>query len=263
MLGRALSFYGKHFGAVLLTAAVALVPANLLMAGAVTYGLASMGAGGTAEARTHTQEVREKQRNPEGPAPTPEQSNTRAREALEGGSEFNADPLRYIAPLAYAVVIIVALLSAGLALAHAALVPLVLDLSVGAVTGPGRAWAVVASRFGAVASTTILGIGLVALGSLFCIVPGLVLALGFSFAIPVTLLEGLSGRAALERSWALMKGGRWLPVLLMLVLLALFTAAGSGAALLLPTGPWRIFVSALVRVVGYPLPLIGLVLLYP
>ena len=190
MLGTALALYNRHFGAILLTAAVALVPANLLMAGAVTLGVAGIGVGGADGARSHTQQVQEKRQDLPLKSLAPDERDARVRqlgrEAVEGKAAFDADKLRLIAALAYAVFVIVAILLAGLALAH----------------------------------------------------------------------------AALERSWALMKG-RWLPVTGMFALLVIFTALASGVAMAAPVGPWRIVISSAVRLVSYPLPLAGLILLYP
>ena len=49
--------------------------------------------------------------------------------------------------------------------------------------------AVVASRIGPLLATGVPGALLVALGALFFIVPGLVLAIGFSLAAPIVVLE--------------------------------------------------------------------------
>ena len=46
MLAQSLSLYRKHFGTLVFTCAVALLPANLLAAGAVVFGLASLSRGG-------------------------------------------------------------------------------------------------------------------------------------------------------------------------------------------------------------------------
>jgi len=127
--------------------------------------------------------------------------------------------------------------------------------------GPAHAWAVVGSRIAALFGTGLLGAVLVALGAVFFILPGLVLAVGFSLAPPLVVLEGLSGRAALERSWRLL-GGRWGQALLFWALIVVFSVLGSAAAALLPAGPWRPAASTLIRVLLYPLPLTGLVLLY-
>ena len=48
----------------------------------------------------------------------------------------------------------------------------------------------------------------------------------------------------------------------MWILIVAFTVLASGAARLLPPGPWRPIASALVRALLYPLPLTGLVLIY-
>src|SRR2546426_2279417 len=59
----ALAFYGRHFGALVLTCAIALLPATLLAAGAVTFSLAALGRGEVGEARSHNEQIREKQRD--------------------------------------------------------------------------------------------------------------------------------------------------------------------------------------------------------
>ena len=87
-----------------------------------------------------------------------------------------------------------AILVAGLSLGHAAVVPLVL----GTAAGPARAWAVAASRMKELIRTALVRVPLVALGMLFGVVPGAVLAMGFAFAMPVVICEGLWGRAALD-----------------------------------------------------------------
>ncbi|HXL40658.1 MAG TPA: hypothetical protein VN928_08905, partial [Myxococcales bacterium] len=136
MIAQSLSLYRRHFGTLVFTCAVALLPANLLAAGAVVYGLAFLSSGGLAEARTHTEQVQEKQRDlRESPPATSEARDERARQlgrdALEGNAGATLDALQFLrglVPVAYATAIAAALLLAGLFLAHAALVPLVLEL---------------------------------------------------------------------------------------------------------------------------------------
>lgn len=261
MLSEALSIYRRRFGALVLTCALALLPASLLMAGAVTLGLAGLGAGGLAEAPTHTGEIRQKQRDLREAPPAPEDSAARTRqlgrEAFEGGSAFDPGALRTLLTLALASFCAALLLLAGLWLAHAAATPLVL----GTAGGPAQAWAAVAPRLGALVGTALLGVPLVALGTLFLLAPGLVLAVGFALAMPVVMTEGLSGRAALERSWALSRGRRG-PILGMLALVAVFLALGSLLSMLAPAGPWRAVVAGALRLLAVPLPLAGLCLLY-
>jgi hypothetical protein len=283
MLAEAFSIYRRHFGALVLTAALALLPANLLMAGAVVFGLAGLGAGGVAETQTRAQQVQEQTRDrqedqqpralqeqpgdlPQKHPPAQADQAVRAREALRAAAPHhettvNAEPLRRALPIAYAVLVVAAVLLAGLFFAHAALVPLVIELRAGRPTGPARAWAEVAPRLGALLRTALLGAPLVALGFLFLVVPGIALAVGFGFAVPAAMTEGVSGRAALHRSWTLMRG-HWACALGMWTLILIFTLLASGAAMLVHAGPWRSVVSGAVRLLTYPLPLAGLILLY-
>src|SRR6478672_1235310 len=125
MLSRAFEIYRRNLGALVLTCGLSLIPANLLMSGAVVFGLASMGVGGVAETKTHTEQLLDKQRKlDEKPPATAEDRDVRVkqigREALEGRAAFNANFLRDLLPVSYAVLIGVALLLAGLCLAQAA-----------------------------------------------------------------------------------------------------------------------------------------------
>jgi hypothetical protein len=198
MLGQAPSLYRRHFAAFLLTCALALVPSNMLMAGAVAFGLASMGATSPRDLRAPDQrrDLKDEQLSPQDRA-------LRARQIGNDAIETPTAPgdlFRSVLPIVYSAVVIVSLLLAGVFLAHAAMVPLVLALAAGQPCGPARAWALVRLR--------------------------------------------------------------WVQVLAMLVLMIIFAAAGWGAALLVSRGPWRMFVSSLVRLLTFPLPLAALVLLF-
>ena len=136
MLSQALLLYRRHFGALVLTCALSLLPANLLAAGAVVFGVASLGGSGVAETRTHTGQVRAKQQDMrDAPPPAAEQElrmRQLGREAFEGGSAFDAPRLlRDLAPMAYATVIIAALMLAGLFLAHASTIGISATMSCG------------------------------------------------------------------------------------------------------------------------------------
>jgi len=75
------------------------------------------------------------------------------------------------------------------------------------------------------------------LGSLFCFIPGLVLALGFAFIGPVIVLENVGVGEAIERSWFL-TGGRRLKILGVWLLIGLIIGfANVGLALMVQFAP--------------------------
>src|SRR5207302_878860 len=88
-----------------------------------------------------------------------------------------------------------------------------------------------------------------------------VAAVGFSLAIPAAMSERVAGRAALQRSWNLVRG-QWAAAAGIWALTAVFTVAASAASGLVAPGPWRAVISSAVRLVTYPFPLVALVLLY-
>jgi hypothetical protein len=263
----ALALYGRNFWALVLTCAIAVLPATLLAAGAVRFGVAALSRDEVAEPLSHSEQIQEKQRELLEKPPADEEVRTErvrqlGREALEGRAAFDGHHiLDNVGPIAVETAAFVLFLLAGLFLAHAAAVPLVLELCHGRSAGPAHAWAAAGSRIGAVLLTALSSSLLVALGALFFVIPGFVLAVGFSLAPPLVVLEGLRGRAALERSWRLLEGN-WGQALWAWILIVAFSAMASAGALLLPPGPWRPVVSALICALLYPLPLTGLILIY-
>jgi len=159
--------------------------------------------------------------------------------------------------IALATALSLAVLFLGIALAHAALVPVVL----GKARGPADAWAVAGSRMGALIATGIPGALVIAAGLVLLVVPGLLAMINFGFAVPVVLAEGLQGRKALDRSCRLMRSRR-LAVASMWLLIILITGFSFAAAHQMPPGAWRLAAGTLLRIVAYPLPLAGLIILY-
>jgi hypothetical protein len=125
-------------------------------------------------------------------------------------------------------------------------------------------WMLLFRRLGKLLSAVIPAAFLVALGFVFFVIPGLVLGLLFAFVSPVVLIEGIGGRAALERSVALVRSD-WLRVtLLVLVFGILRGVAQLLASALIPQT--AIFASSLfgdlITMVLMPVPVLGMVLLY-
>jgi hypothetical protein len=266
MLRVALSIYFGRFASLVLTTALALLPANFLMGGAVKAGLAAFGTQ-LPSAVTHSGRVQEKHQDLSekaaagelSPDETHDANKNLTREAFEGGTVLEQD-LAALLPFLYALVVAVATLMAGTLLAQAALVGLLFPAQGG--SDPSCAWEQVARRLGAVLSTAGLAVVLTTLGFVLFILPGIVAAVGFSFAMPVVMLENLSGSKALQRSFQLMRA-EW-PAALGLFVVFLLLAFGASwlSSRLVPPGLLELAFGALLRLVFCPLPLVGLVLLY-
>ena len=125
-------------------------------------------------------------------------------------------------------------------------------------------WMLLFRRLGKLLSAVIPAAIGVALGFVFFVIPGLILGLLFAFVSPVVLIEGIGGRAALERSIALVRSD-WLRVTLVVLVFGLLRGiAQLLASALVP--PSAIFVSSLfgdlITMVLLPVPVLGMVLLY-
>ena len=74
-----------------------------------------------------------------------------------------------------------------------------------------------ARRFLSILWIALLGFVLTAIGAVFCLVPGIYLAVAFTVALPVLMSEGQRGSKALGRSRALVRGRWWKTALTILV----------------------------------------------
>lgn len=103
---------------------------------------------------------------------------------------------------------------------------------------------------------------ILAVGFLLAMLPGLVLAFFFLFVIPVVLLEGLGGTAALKRSYELVRSD-WLRTALMLITFGFANGLAHWLAWLLFGGHFLgSFLGNLLLLVVMPVPIIASVLLY-
>ena len=125
-------------------------------------------------------------------------------------------------------------------------------------------WMLLFRRLGKLLSAVVPAALVVTLGFLLFFFPGLVLAVLFAFVSPIVLIEGIGGRAALERSTKLVVTD-WLRVALMLAGIAVVRwAARIVTGAVIPHG--SIFLSSLLAdlatMIVLPIPVLGVVLLY-
>jgi len=158
------------------------------------------------------------------------------------------------------------------ALAFAIAVPLVtgaVTIAVADRLGGGQAgwiesWMLLLGRLGPLLAAIVPAAGLIAIGLVLWVIPGLVAAFCFALIAQIAVLEGRGGAPALRRSVELV-GADWLRVaLLMGVFLAITWAARLLANLIVPDG--HVFMTELLGdlllLTALPLPLIGSALVY-
>jgi hypothetical protein len=138
------------------------------------------------------------------------------------------------------------------------------DRLAGGRTGWVETWVMLFGRAGPLLGAVVPAAGLIALGMVLWVIPGLVVAFCFALVAQVALIEGLTGAAALRRSVELV-GADWLRIALLLAVFAALTwAARLLADLIVPDS--AIFMTQLVgdllTLAVIPLPLIAAALLY-
>ena len=265
LLAEAARLYRRNFLAFVVTTSVAFVPFAALQTWSTLHFAASSAA---VDAMRITTRASQEHRR----LSADEQAEVqRAIEAVR------PEPKRFFLGMVAALMLIPLFIGAQI-LSHAALVPLVGDRALGGKMGPGRAWLAVGLHPGAILWTASLSTTATMVGALFCLVPGIVAAIGFSLAMPIVLLEGRSGIDALRRSWRLMRVewprvlGLWLVVIgamamVMSVMAPIaFRFAGDPAAMMDFLSGWRGAVlqisQSAISMLLFPLPVIGTTLVY-
>jgi hypothetical protein len=160
-----------------------------------------------------------------------------------------------VSTLAFAVAVL--LISGAITVAVA-------DRLAGGSAGWVDAWMLVLGRAGPLLAAIVPAAGLIAIGRVLWLIPGLVVACAFALIAQVAVVEGLKGAAALRRSVELV-GADWLRIALLLAIFgALIWAARLIADLMVPDS--AVFMSQLIgdllTLAVMPLPLIAAALLY-
>jgi hypothetical protein len=188
----AAAFHGRA-GTIVAAAALALVPASLIAASVVDaarrHGQAELG---TTPAEQRASRDRSLERMP------PAEGR---RDALRDAGQSDAERARAVPSAIFVASFFLAafFVSLGVLLAQAAVLPLAFAERGGEIA--------IATCWGALWKTAVLASAMVALGLLFCVLPGIFFAVSFSLAMPAVVAERLGGFAALSRSARLVRRG--------------------------------------------------------
>lgn len=242
-----------RLGAIFATATLALVPAYVVAGGIVSVATAHGRAETSGLGQGEVLADRSRALPPDAAAEERRDVLTQAKEP--GTPRPRIVSMAVVAGAAGALLVFLA----GLFFAQAALVCVAAGVS-----RPGDAWAAVAARLPALGPTIAAALGVVTVGFVACGAPGLFAAFSSSLAASVAVAEGLSGSAALHRSWVLIK--RVWPEQLAVVIVtgAAVTLLTYLARRFLPHGPAlaQALVDAAIAAVVLPLAAFASVVLY-
>jgi hypothetical protein len=282
LLKEALALYRTHARAFLVTAAVLFVPGSLASSCALSLTLAPLTKQAAALedvgqrvtersqalARRMSEQAKRKSVDPkalEEFARDYERNwSEMGRAGMEVAGLFKRGLMALILGLLGWALIALILYGIVLPLTQGALTLAVADRLLGGNAGWREHWALLVRRKGRLLSAIVPAALLCMVGYFFLVLPGLVISFFFSFVAPVVLVEGVSGPAALKRSFALVKLD-WLRVALVLVTFGVLNAAAHAlAGLMVPKGAifFATFLGDLISLVLMPVPIILSVLLY-
>jgi hypothetical protein len=282
ILGEAWKLYKTHARALILTCAVLFVPASVVKSCAfATFVGPAIAAGSAAaveglengdaaklEASKHALQEAYQRHADRGTIERLQAEQARLLESLGRRSmaaasaamgDFTTWVLRLFGSLVVLFIYLVTLW-----LTNGALTIAVADRATGGSAAWREVWMLLLRRVGPLLIAVILVSIIVAFGTLFFVIPGLILGLLFAFVPQAVLIEGLRGREALKRSVELVSSD-WLRVAIMIIALgALSWAAQLVAHAFMPASAFfaSSFFGDLVTLVLLPVPVLGMVLLY-
>lgn len=273
LLKHAFEMYKAHFALFIITAAVAMGPVYLLK-NAVTAMFAApasmVSTGLEAQSRKVERLSEELQRKVAAGAPQSEidalqQEVLNASSQLLAGSGVAAGGMVAGALAGFGLFLLsIPLLVLATFLAQGALVVAVNDRLGGGSMDWKGAWGVVAGRATPLILTSLLAAAAVLVGTLACVLPGLVVGFFLAFAMPIVLLERKSGVDALKRSYELVRGD-WLRVLIVAIAYTVLSWVAAFIGGLFIPSRWIFvhgFIGDLMTILVLPVPIICLVLLY-
>lgn len=268
MLGAAARLCATRALSVVLTAAIALLPAQVL-ATAVIAAVQARLAPATSASLPVSREPAERGGRlrdsvEAGELQAPPSQETRLERALTAIADLPELRRGTLAAVGLAVLATLPLVAAGIWLAATALAPLCAQWRrKGRLSAP-ESWELLGPRIGPVLSTAALAAALSLLGMFLCALPGLLLLAGFAFAAPVALFEGVQGVAALRRSLNLAQAAlpQLVSILAALALLRLLALAIAAVALPREAVMARLLLADCVCTLLFPLPAAALALLY-
>lgn len=269
ILSDSMRLYRNHAKVFLTAAALVLVPIYVVHAGLAVALLPASASSARLEARSERIQRRsaELQRESAAGTLTAAEAQRAQEEMLADAGESLRDvggALAGIGLFIGSMLLLIPLFILGSFFGTAAVLPLALDRARGGSLDVAGAWRQVGARAVPLLVTGLLATLAVLAGLFLFVLPGLVLGFLFCFAAPVVMLSNESGVAALRRSARLVIANL-IPTLTVLIALALLSLlAHLIGGLLMPAH--FVFLHTLLQdaisLVVFPLPIIGLVLLY-
>jgi hypothetical protein len=267
ILGEAFELYRKNAGLLIVTAAIAMGPVYVVKDAIMAAAIAPVATSGL-EADTDRMERLQKQmEQAQARGASPAEIQSIAAQQMEvalGSAKKGLGMMAALGLMLLGLLLTIPFMILAAYLAQAALTVVVADRARAGTMDWQQAWRVVLENLGSLVMTSLMVMIGVAVGLVFCILPGLVFSLFAALTVPVLLLEKKSGTTAIRRSVDLVKAD-WVRVLIVLVLFGILQAITSWVGgLIVPSRFYflHMLVGDLVSIAVLPIPIIGLVLLY-
>src|SRR5713226_6366254 len=220
ILGEAFELYKKNAVLLIVTAAVAMGPVYVVKDAIMAAALAPMATTGLEADTDRMKDLQKQMEQAQARGASPAEIQSIAAQQMEvalGSAKKGLGVLAGIGLMLLGLLLTIPFMILAVYLAQAALTVVVADRARAGTMGWQEAWQVVLANLGSLVVTSLMVMIGVAVGLVFCILPGLVFSLFAALTIPVLLLEKKSGMTAIRRSVELVKAD-WVRVVVVLVL---------------------------------------------
>jgi hypothetical protein len=267
ILGEAFELYKKNAALLIVTAAIAMGPVYVVKDAILAASLAPVATAGLEADADRLKDLEKQMELAQARGASPAEIQAIAARQMEialGSAKQGVAMLSGLGVILLGLLLTIPLFALAAYLAQAALTVVVADRARAGTMGWQQAWQVVLQNLGALVVTSLMVVIGVAVGLVFCVLPGLLFSLFAALTVPVVLLERKSGTAAIGRSVELVKAD-WMRVLVVLVVFGILQAVASWVGgLIIPSRFYfpHLLLGDLVSIAVLPIPIIGLVLLY-
>ncbi len=205
ILGEAFELYKKNAALLLVTAAIAMGPVYVVKDAILAAALAPVATAGLEADADRLKDLEKQMEQAQGRGASPAEIQAIAARQMEsalGSATKGAGALAGVGVMLLGLCLTIPLFVLAAYLAQAALTVVVADRARAGTMGWQEAWRVVLRNLGALVVTSLIVVIGVAVGLVFCVLPGLLFSFFAALTVPVVLLEKKSGTTAIGTRWS-------------------------------------------------------------
>ena len=205
ILREAFELYKKNAVLLIVTAAIAMGPVYVVKDAIMAAALAPVATAGLEADTERIEQLQKQMERAQARGASPAEIQSIAAQQMQmafGSAKKGLGVLAAIGLMLLGLLLTIPFMTLAVYLAQAALTVVVADRARAGTMGWQQAWQVVLQNLGSLVMTSLIVVIGVAVGLVFCVLPGLLFSFFAALTVPVVLLEKKSGTTAIGTRWS-------------------------------------------------------------